>query len=253
MILYFSGTGNSRFVAQKIGSVTGDQIISINDRLKQNNKESLHSDSPFVFVCPTYAWRIPRIVEDYIKEVAFSGSKKAYFILTCGNHTLNAVHYVKKLCRNKGFDLLGFDEILMPENYIALFTAPEKEECDAIIVKANTRITRIAMDIRDQHTLPAFNKTDGIKGQISSGIVNPIYYKLIVTADGFHVTEKCVHCGKCAKLCPINNIDMVNGIPVWGKKCTHCMACICGCPTEAIEYKGKTQGKTRYYLSDNHH
>ena len=118
MILYFSGTGNSRFVAQKIGSVTGDQIISINERLKQGNTEPLRSNSPFVFVCPTYAWRIPRIVENYITKVAFSGTKKVYFFLTCGTHTLNAVRYVKKLCRNKGFDLLGFDEILMPENYI---------------------------------------------------------------------------------------------------------------------------------------
>ena len=249
MILYFSGTGNSKFVAQKIGSVTGDQIISINERLKQGNTEPLRSDPPFVFVCPTYAWRIPRIVEDYITKVVFSGTKKVYFILTCGTHTLNAVHYVKTLCRNKGFDLLGFDEILMPENYIALFTAPDKEGCDMIIAKADTKITRLAMDIRDGFTLQDFNKTDGIKGKISSGIANPVYYKLIVHANGFHVSEKCIHCGKCAKLCPLNNIDMVNGTPAWGKKCTHCMACICGCPKEAIEYKGKTQGKTRYFLA----
>lgn len=249
MILYFSGTGNSKYVAQKIADITGDQILSINERVKQGNTEPLCSDAPFVFVCPTYAWRIPRIVENYITKVAFSGTQKVYFILTCGTHTLNAVHYVKRLCRNKGFDLLGFGEILMPENYIALFTAPDKEESDAIIAKADTKAAQFAMDIRDKRTLPGFGKTGGIEGRISSGLMNPVCYKLIFHADGFHATEKCIHCGKCARLCPLNNIEMVNGAPVWGKKCTHCMACICGCPQEAIEYKNKTQGKTRYYLS----
>ena len=36
--------------------------------------------------------------------------------------------------------------------------------------------------------------------------------------------------------CPLNNIRLENGKPVWGKHCTHCMACICDCPKEAIEY-----------------
>lgn len=152
-------------------------------------------------------------------------------------------------CRYKGFDLQGFDGIVMPENYIALFTAPDKEESDAIIAKADTKITQVAMDIRDKRSLPDFNNTGGLKGQVSSCIMNPVFYRLIVRADGFHATEKCIHCGKCAKLCPLNNIDMVKGNPVWSKKCTHCMACICGCPSEAIEYKDKTQEKTRYYLS----
>lgn len=30
MVLYFSGTGNSRYAAKKIAEVSGDQIISIN-------------------------------------------------------------------------------------------------------------------------------------------------------------------------------------------------------------------------------
>jgi ferredoxin len=192
---------------------------------------------------------MPRIVEDYIIKVNFLGTKKAYFVLTCGTHTLNAVHYVQTLCRKKGLELLGFDEILMPENYIALFTAPNKEESDAIIAKAETKVTQLAMDIRDKVTLPGFKKTGSIKGQISSSIMNPVCYKLVFHADGFHSTEKCIHCEKCAKLCPLNNIDMVEGTPVWREKCTHCMACICGCPKEAIEYKKQTQGKTRYYLS----
>ena len=49
-------------------------------------------------------------------------------------------------------------------------------------------------------------------------------------------TDACIGCGKCVELCPLNNIRLENGKPVWGKHCTHCMACICYCPKEAIEY-----------------
>ena len=49
-------------------------------------------------------------------------------------------------------------------------------------------------------------------------------------------------------VCPLNNIRLENGKPVWGKNCTHCMACICYCPKEAIEYGQKSKGKPRYHF-----
>ena len=50
------------------------------------------------------------------------------------------------------------------------------------------------------------------------------------------------------ELCPLNNIHLESGRPVWGKNCTHCMACICYCPKEAIEYGKKSKGKPRYHF-----
>jgi flavodoxin len=114
MILYFSGTGNSRFAAETIGVVTGDQVVSMSDLLKSGNKEPLQSDRPFVFVCPIYAWQIPKIVKDFIQQTPFEGSREAYFVLTCGSGTGNTVHYIKRLCRGKGFGLKGLAAVVMP-------------------------------------------------------------------------------------------------------------------------------------------
>ena len=57
-----------------------------------------------------------------------------------------------------------------------------------------------------------------------------------------------IGCSKCVELCPLNNIHLENGKPVWGKNCTHCMACICYCPKEAIEYGKKSRNKPRYHF-----
>ena len=81
-----------------------------------------------------------------------------------------------------------------------------------------------------------------------SGPVNPIFYKCFVKADAFTVSEACIGCGQCVKRCPMNNVAIKDGKPVWGRNCTHCMACICYCPVSAIEYGKKSVGQPRYHF-----
>ena len=82
--------------------------------------------------------------------------------------------------------------------------------------------------------------------KINSGIINDLFYPVFVHAKKFYATNDCISCGKCVKVCPLNNIRVEDGKPVWGKNCTHCMACICRCPKEAIEYGKHSRGLTRY-------
>lgn len=245
MILYFSGTGNSRYVAEVIQTITKDELISINELLKNKDCEKIKSSEPLVFVCPTYAWRIPRVIEEFIRKTEFSGSNKAYFVLTCGDGVGSAVHYAKKLCHEKRLDFKGLDRVVMPDNYIAMFQVPDSTQANKIIRNAKSTIVNIANCIKDGECLLTEKST--VTGKVMSGIVNTIFYKGFISAKGFYSTDKCISCEKCAKLCPLNNIKIENGRPNWGDNCTHCMACICGCPTEAIEYKNKSKGKPRNY------
>ena len=48
--------------------------------------------------------------------------------MNCGGEIGNAEKYLKKLCENVGFEYMGVKEIVMPENYIALFDAPDENE-----------------------------------------------------------------------------------------------------------------------------
>ncbi len=244
MILYFSGTGNSLYAAQVIAAITGDEMVSINGLMKSGDREELSSKTPFVFVAPTYAWRMPRVVDRFIRDTGFAGNKNAYFVLTCGSETHNAIHYAKKLCQEKGFEFQGLASVVMPENYITMFHAPEEEKAKSVIEKAMPQLQEIAAQLLKQKKLP--EEAVALGSRVSSGIVNSLYYPIFVSAKGFHTTNACTGCGKCVKLCPLNNIEMSSGRPHWGDHCTQCMACICRCPSEAIEYKNKTQGKRRY-------
>ena len=101
MIIYFSGTGNSRYAAELINSEISDKILCLNDAVNTGFQQKFNSDKPFVIVCPTYAWRIPRVVENTIKNSTFAGNKNIYFVLTCGAGAGNAAATQKKYVMKK--------------------------------------------------------------------------------------------------------------------------------------------------------
>jgi flavodoxin/Pyruvate/2-oxoacid:ferredoxin oxidoreductase delta subunit len=243
MVLYFSGTGNSRYVAEFVAKIIGDEVASINALIKGKNKSPIMSAKPFVITAPVYAGRIPRIADKFIREIEFKGNKNVYFIVTCAQTPWNTQAYIEKLCNNKGFNLLGLNSLVMPQNYIEHTDIKSDAENDEIINSAIPKIKLLAETIKDGKPFP---KEEPGKSFMSK-VLNPIMYAFIVKAKGFYTTDLCKGCGKCAERCPLNNIKIVNGKPQWGKECTHCMACIGGCSNKAIENGKKTIGRNRYY------
>lgn len=246
MILYFSGTGNSRYIAERIAVALGDELLSVNDRIKAGDTSPVTSDERLIIVTPTYAWRIPNIVRNWLAETDFPSAKQAWFVMTCGSEIGNAAKYNRVLCQEKQLTYMGTAQIIMPENYIAMFNAPQAEEARQIVVKAEPDIDRVISAIAANQSFPP--PRNNLYDRFMSGPVNPIFYSFFVKANAFAAGDACISCGQCARLCSTNNITIQNGKPAWGDNCTHCMACICRCPTEAIEYGKKSRGKPRYHF-----
>ena len=244
MILYFTGTGNSRYAAKRIAEKTGDEVVDLFDKIKNRDYGVISSENPWIVVSPTYAWRIPRILEKWIKKADFKGSKDIYFVMTCGDSIGNAGKYLKKLCAQKNMNYSGCYPIVMPENYIAMFTTPAEEEALNIIEKSVSKIDKAAETIKRREVFT--ERKIKLSDRLSSGIVNRLFYTFFVHAKKFYAEDKCIACGKCEKVCPLDNIKLINRAPVWGNNCTHCMACISCCPEEAIEYGRHSKGLPRY-------
>ena len=245
MILYFSGTGNSAYAAKFLGEKINDTVVDMGTMLK-DKMSYLCSEKPWVIVAPIYAWQMPRVVREWLAKTTLAGNKNVYFVFTCGGDMGAAGKYAKDLCDKKGMVYCGSAEIKMPENYIIMFKAPEKEKIDLSVKLAEGKLTKIAEEIVKGNAIT--EKKTGFADGLKSGIVNDGFYKRFVNAKKFYAKESCIGCGLCAKKCPLGNIKMAYGRPVWEseRNCTQCMACICYCPVEAIEYGKGTEGKARY-------
>ena len=164
--------------------------------------------------------------------------------MTCGSEIGAAAQYNQSLCQEKRLAYCGTAQIVMPENYIALFSVPQADEARKIVSRAEPCIDRAIACIRAGQALPSPRLR--FYDRLMSGPVNPFFYAFIVKDTPFIATDACVGCGRCAQLCPRRNITLADGRPVWHGDCTHCMACICLCPHGAIEYGKKSLGKPRY-------
>ena len=246
MVLYFSATGNTEFIAKELAKRLNDECINLLHRIKTRNHAPLYSEKPFIICAPVYVCEMPRFLSKYLKEQPFSGSKEVYFIFTSGGYCGISGVLAKSLFKKKQMIYRGHAEFKMPRNYVANDSYPmlAKNEVEERILAAHRRLDQVASDILSGNKLSARHVY--LFETVITVPFNPVWCKYKLTAKAFYAKDACVGCGKCEKLCPLNNIKLVAQRPVWSNQCTHCMACICGCPTEAVEYGKISKGKRRY-------
>ncbi len=244
MIIYFTGTGNSKYIANLIAKQIDDIVIDSTQYIKAQEHPDFESKKPFVFVSPVYAWRMPRVFEKWIEQCNFNGNKKAYFVITCGGDIGASGNYTNKLSERINLEYMGTAEVLMPENYIIMLSVPKEEQIIETISSATEYTVGLCERIAAEGKLDE-PKTNFLK-RFCSDIINPMFNTFYIRANKFYTTDACISCGQCVENCVLNNIALEDGKPKWGNECTHCMACICKCPTEAIEYGKHTKGLRRY-------
>lgn len=213
MILYFSGSGNSRYVAKELGTLLNDEVVSLNSRIKNNDTSMLVSDKPYVIVCPIYAWRIPKVVEEHLKVTNLSGNNKVYLFITACGSSGNVDSYAKQFFTEFKMEYMGSRTFYMLGSYIAFMENPDLEKAKETNNKVNISLLELFSYIQNEEKLP--KQKVSMLGKAVSRFANPFFYNHIIGKDGFYITEKCIGCGKCEEVCLLNNIHMKNKRLVW--------------------------------------
>ena len=120
--------------------------------------------------------------------------------MTCGIEIGNATKYNCALCREKQLTYMGTAQIIMPENYIAMFNAPQAEEARQIVARAEPDIDRVISPVAANQAFPP--PRNNLYDRFMSGPVNLIFYSFFVKANAFAAGDACTGCGQCARLCP---------------------------------------------------
>jgi len=246
MVYYFSGTGNSKWAAETLASLTGDTAASI---------PSLSGDGPIAvnaaqeprtgLVFPVYAWGVPEIVKQFCGRLHMEDGAYAYAVCTCGDEAGDAVRKLKRV-----FPYAGAWSVSMPNNYIPIYDVDDARLVKSKIAAARDRLTKIADSVMKRETV--YDVNAGNAAWLKTAIASPAFNAFAMRTKPFYATDACNGCGLCEKNCPVGAIQMQNGKPVWIKeRCTQCLSCIHRCPQRAIEYGKTTKNKGRYYFRED--
>lgn len=250
MIFYFSGTGNSRYAAQKLAR-RGERVISMAEAMKNiETSFELAEDERLGFVFPTYFWGLPTLVVNFVRKLTLSGPGRhyVYSLALCGGYNGRANKQLALLLREKGISVNAEFGLRMVDSFIPLFKVPPTAKIEQILLKADEQLEEISGHIEARasgHFNPYAGPLPGVIFRLCYG-----FYKRGRKTKYFTVDDSCIGCKVCEQSCPSQAIRYYNKRPQWVKDCCSlCMGCVHLCPVEAINYRGMTEGKKRYYNS----
>ena len=250
MVFYFSGTGNSTFVATTLANFLGLKLNFIPDTDPAKVEQP---EERILFVFPVYSWGVPPLISKFIADLPESfwenvRSKGLLVdcVMTCGDETALAPEMITKDLKRAGVILNSVRSVIMPNNYVLLpgFDVDSKDVESAKLKACEGRILEIAQALGRGDK--GIDVTRGNIAWLKSRIVFPLFKKWGIFPKQWHYTASCIGCGKCAKICPLLNVTMQNEHPVWGTRCCSCLGCYHVCPVHAVEYGKETVKKGQY-------
>ena len=257
MIFYFTGTGNTGFVASRLAEETGERLVSIASAVvKEEYDYQLAADERIGFCFPIHGWRPPFIVRDFVKRLHLNGynGQFCYAFATCGDDVGLAFDYLRDDLQQVGVNLDSVYSVIMPETYNFPFIdqIDTPETAQRKIADARERLAAMIPGIVSR-TRGEKNINKSRWPRTNSIMLGGFFLKHWVTDCKFTVdTTACIRCGKCQHVCPVGNIDCGAGNPPeWQHNglCTTCFSCYHHCPVHAIDFAGRTRGKRQYYFN----
>lgn len=239
-VFYYSGTGNSFYVAKKIvENFQEGKLVSITTTMDRK----IECDSKIIgIVFPIHGKYVPPIVFDFIFGIKMTNDPYVFAIATYGGFSGKTLSVIDAIISENGYELSYGNKILMPANCVISYPLINKSEktyqkiekhinkiCDDLKLKKEKKIKK-KIKLKEKHLMFVLRKKE----------------KYLQRGKLFYSTDSCTKCEKCVKLCPVANIKMGDGKVHFLEKCILCMACINWCPQQAINWEGKTEKRNRY-------
>lgn len=250
--VYFSGTGNSRYALEvflreydkkaKAYSIEEDYAI-----------EEIKKHDTIIFSYPVQYSTVPKILRDFIiNNKDLWNGRQVFVIATMGLLSGDGAGVLGRLLHKYNAEIIGGLHVKMPDSICDEKVLKRPLEDNVKLIRlAESKIKKAVKSIKNgkapQEGVGLFYRMAGFFGQrLWFGRKTRKY------SDKLKIDiEKCVQCKKCVKLCPMNNIKLVDGKVAAGNQCTMCYRCVNQCPKQAITLLGKNvieQGNVEKYL-----
>ena len=247
MLLYFSATGNSKYVAARLSAVTGEPMLSISECVKEHHFSfSLAAGELLGVICPTSAWGLPRMVREFLARAEFSFAERPYvfFVATFGTTPGQTGRFADELLAPKGLPVAARFCVQMPDTWTPWFDLSDEKQVAHTLAAAEPQIDRIIRQVQSRA------KGDFLRRKPPvwvARLANALMLDHLWKTKSFAVSPRCTGCGKCAARCPAGAIQMRADRPVWIKeRCEFCLGCLHRCPAFAIRFGYRTDRHGQY-------
>ena len=244
-IYYYTGTGNSLWVARMIArEIENVSVVSLADW--DEVAEGIDSQA-LGLIFPVHIWGVPRRVVRFARALKGLRPKYVFAVAVNGGQVSATLIQLRKIFHEVGITLSSGFAVTLPSNYIPWGGPGAREEQERLFQSALPKISRIAALVKNLSRGP-LEKGPLWQRLLFSAIYKLSFAKVPSWDKGFWVDEKCNRCAVCVRVCPARNVDMAGpgGKPSWKHQCEQCFACLQWCPQEAIQYGRKTPGYERY-------
>ncbi|MCD8178145.1 MAG: EFR1 family ferrodoxin [Tannerellaceae bacterium] len=237
-IYYFSATGNSLKLAVELAShFTASTLLRIDGQVKVEP-----STSEIVgFIFPVYMGTLPKVIHNFLQDFPFKKNVYYFSVATYYLYKGCTIPVVGKIMQEKGISLNYGNYLPTVGNCLMKYEVSADKRIH-ILDREKEITTLLINDIKNE-----VEKAPASYSWLSEKIYTKLFNAFFGTVSTkFSLENSCISCGSCQKICPVNNISIHNGQPVWGSKCVACHACVHWCPKNAINL-GSSKGRLQYH------
>ena len=230
IIYVFSGTGNTLKVAREYAKALGVETMICS---MTSSFDELPSPEGFALVgigYPVHAFNAPHIVEKFVRWLKCDSRKPLFLFHTggeglCLNDSSSAsIRHILGRC----FDILSERHYVMPYNMIF-------RHSDAMVKHMVTYMRRL-VPLHAKSILSCQHERFRLMPlrHLLSVILRIEWIYARVQGRYMKAGMECSGCGLCVRSCPMGNIRMEDGRPVFGNDCMLCVRCSFSCPDNAV-------------------
>lgn len=240
LIAAFSQTGSTKKIADQIAKGLNSSNCEVTHlRISGDNLPNLEEYDIIGIGTPTYFFRPPFIVKDFVHNLKGLQNKSSFVFILCGTHQGDCANWIRRKLKNKGSKDLGYFRSYGVDYWMGyikrgvMFSpdSPTKAELSSAEDFGNKIALRFS---KQNQNVESYDPSTPMMYGMERMLVARPFAKLIYSKT-FRVDKNCDNCGVCIEKCPINNIsENSTGKLKWHSECLLCMTCELSCPKDAI-------------------
>ena len=252
-IFYFSGTGNTWWVAEELVRQLKDKglaaVAHSIEAISSAEAAILIGESALVgFGYPIYGSDLPDPMKNFMAGLPKVSARKTLVFCTQWLWSGDGAAIGASFLKDKGYKVDWGEHFLMPNNVtVSIIRFPytnDPARLSVVLNRARKRIEHITEKIVSGKSFRrGFNKISFLMGCLQRLPYRGFYHKLQNDIAVDPLT--CIDCGECVRLCPAENIFYNGNDYLTRGSCILCLRCYNFCPVTAITYMKRSHLQSR--------